>query len=562
MRLATKNNLKNLAGILVVLLLVNLLSSSFFARFDLTNDKRYTLSKATLKVIDQVESPVVIDVFLKGDLPQEFRRLQSETKQILEEFSLRNPLIKFQFINPLQEQGQSEDQILYQLYEYGIKPVSLTVNDKGTQTQMVVLPWAIVSGNEKAVKAQLLKSLMGASTQESVIVSVQYLEYAFTNAISQVIENQKKSIAVLKGNGELEDLQMADFLMDLGNKYNIAAYTLDSVASYPVQTLEGLKAFDMFIMAKPTKDFSYEQLAVLDQFIMQGGKSLWLLDPVQANMDSIQIKGKTFAYANKQTLGELLFKYGVRINPVLVKDEMGTALKIASGAKGSQTLYSEAIWKFSPFVYPVSDHPIVKNIEGLKLEFTSPMDTLKNNIDKTVLLQSSAYSNLVGTPVEISLDVLNEKTTPQMYQDKGNYILGVLLQGEFSSLFNNRVLPFDIPNFLQQSKFNKMIVISDGDVIKNQFDQNGAPLELGYDKWTNRLYGNKDFLNNSVDYLLQDNNLLELRTKEVRLAMLDKMKVYDNYSYIQFLALTIPIVIVMLFGIIFFIIRKSKLVKK
>ena len=241
---------------------------------------------------------------------------------------------------------------------------------------------------------------------------------------------------------------------------------------------------------------------------------------------------------------------------------MGTVIKLASGSPGSQTNYSEVVWKFAPFVYPVSNHPIVKNIEGLKLDFTSPMDTLKNNIEKTVLLQSSPYSLLVGTPVEVSLDVLNEKTNAQMYQDKGNYILGVLLQGEFSSLFANRVLPFDIPDFLKVSKPNKMIVVSDGDIIKNQFDQNGTPLELGFDKWTNKLYGNKDSLNNSVDYLLQDNNLLDLRTKEVRLAMLDKIKVYDNYSYIQILALTIPIVIVMVFGIIFLIIRKSKLVKK
>ena len=562
MRKTAQKNLKSLGIILALLVVINALGSFLYARWDLTNDKRYTLSIASKEVLQQVNAPVVIDVFLSGDLPQEFNRLQRETKQMLEEFSFINSNIKFQFINPLEESSTNEDQLLEDLYAFGIKPLSITVNEKGSQTQSIVLPWAIVYSGEQAAKVQLLKSNMGATTANTVLNSVQYLEYALIKGIDQVVALEQKNIAVLKGNGELGDMEMADFLMDISQRYNVASYTIDLQKEQPGDVLKGLEQFDLIIVAKPTKEFSSEQIGILDQYIMQGGKSLWLLDQVVAEMDSIRQQGSTLAFGQKQSLGELLFKYGLRINPVLVKDEMGTSIKIASGRQGSQTIYSDFVWKFSPFVYPVSSHSIVKNIEGLKLEFTSPIDTLKNDVKKTVLLQSSPYSTTVGTPVEISLEVLQEKTTADMYKDKGNYILGVLLEGEFSSVFTNRVFPFANTPILQKSPFNKMIVISDGDIIRNQFDAKGVPMELGFDKWTNTLYGNKDFLNNSVDFLLQDRDLLSLRTKEVRLAMLDKMKVYDNYSYIQFLALTIPIVVVMLFAIVFFVLRKSKLVKK
>ncbi len=558
----TKNNLRSLLLIIVVLVLGNLLGGVLYHRWDLTNDKRYTLSSSTLQVLQKVQSSVVVDVFLQGDLPHEFSRLQRETRQMLEEFALHNSHIKFQFLDPLNEPGQDQNQTLEELYSYGIKPLSLMVNDKGSQTQSIVLPWAIVSSGDKAAKVQLLKNSMGATSEQSVIESVQTLEYSLIRAINQVTSPEFKNIAVIKGNGELPDMEMADFLMDMSQKYNIASYTIDLENQSPVQALQGLDPFDLIIVAKPTQDFSNEQIAVLDQFIINGGKSLWLLDPVQAHMDSIRKNGSTLAFANKQSLGEMMFKYGVRLNPVLVKDEMGTSIKIASGSVGSQTIYNDFVWKFSPFVYPGSQHPIVKNLEGVKLDFTSPMDTLKNDIKKTVLLQSSIYSTTVGTPVEISLDVLQEKTTPEMYQGKGKYILAVLLEGEFTSVYANRVFPFSMENVKQKSPFNKMIVLSDGDMIRNQFDSKGIPLELGYDKWTNNYYGNKEFLSNSVDYLLQDNNLLSVRTKEVRMPMLDKMKIYENYSYIQILALTIPIVIVILFGIVFFVLRKSKLVKK
>ncbi|EHO08541.1 gliding motility-associated ABC transporter substrate-binding protein GldG [Myroides odoratimimus] len=556
-----KRDVKLLVRLLVVLVIINVISALTYTRIDFTQDQRYTLSKSTVGIVDNVQDLLIVDVFLKGSFPLEFRRLQNETKQLLEEIQSRNENIKFRFIDP-NEEGANKAETLEQLYEYGLKPVTITVTDKGAQSQQLVFPWALVSQGEKVARVQLLKNMMGANTEEKVISSVQHLEYALAEAISKVTIEKSKKIAILKGNGELDDAYIADFLMTLRETYHLAPFTLESVSNEPQKTLDQLKEFDLAIIAKPTKAFSEEQVGVLDQFVMNGGKTMWLLDQVQADFDSLRSNGTMLAYNKDQSLGELLFRYGIRINPVLVKDEISTKIKLASGRQGSETVYTDFLWKFAPFVYPDIDHPIVKNIEGVKYDFTSPIDTLKNGVKKTILAKSSKYSSLVGVPGEISFNVLKEEVTPEFYEGKGSYILGVLLEGEFPSVFKNRVLPFTIDKPLSESKQTQMIVISDGDIIRNQLDDKGMPLELGYDKWTNMLYGNKELLVNSVNYLLDDTGLINLRTKEVKIPMLDKVSVEREYTSIQMKVLVIPIALVVVFGTIFILIRKRKFNKK
>lgn len=561
MKKSIQKNSKEFFVILLLLVALNGFGSFVYKRFDLTSDKRYTLSKITLDVLDNVDEEVVVDVFLEGQFPQEFRRLQAETRQLLEEYQAYNSNIKFQFINPLDKEGGDEE-TLKMLFDFGLKPINITVTDKGKQSQEVVFPWAIASSGNKAAKVQLLKNLMGANTEEKVISSVQHLEYVVTEAIHKISNEKTKKIAVLKGNGELEDIYIADFLKSLRDSYHIAPFTLDSVANNPVGTLEGLNQFDLAIIAKPTQTFTEEQIQVLDQFVMNGGKTLWMLDQVQADFDSLQATGAMPVFAKDQSLGELLFKYGIRINPVLVKDEVATPIKLAVGKQGSETQYQEFLWKFAPFVYPESNHPIVKNIEGVRFDFASPIDTLKNELKKTVLLQSSRYSTLFGTPAELNLSILNEQVSEADYNGKGSYTLAVLLEGNFKSVYQNRVLPFKLPEAKMNSSSNKMIVISDGDLLRNQLDQNLQPLELGYDKWTNKLYGNKEFLTNAVQYLLDDTGLITLRTKEVSLPVLDKQKVYADYRLIQIISVGIPILLIVLFGLFFTYMRKLKFAKK
>lgn len=551
-------NLKSVVFISLVLILINIAGNFYFHRFDLTADHRYTLSQTTLNIIKDVKEPLIIDVFLKGEFPGEMKKLQTETQQILEEFKAYNSNIVFQFVNPLEEEDK-RDATIQAFLERGLTPINVTLNDKGKQTQEVAFPWAIATYHGRSVKVPLLKNIMGASIAEKVVSSVQHLEYAFTSAFNSVTKPKKKKVAVIKGNGELNDLLMGDFIKQVKENCFIGTFTLDSVSKKPVETLAILKKYDLAVIVKPIEKFSDEEKLVLDQFVMNGGKTLWLIDQVNIEMDSLYNEsGTTLAFPNDLNLNDMFFKYGVRLNPNMVKDIMAAPITLATGENGSGTQYNQFPWFYSPLVYPTAKHPIVSNLDAVKFEFTNGIDTLKNGIKKTVLLQSSPYSRLVGAPVEVKLEMVNDRPEQSEFLNKGNIPVAVLLEGQFHSAFENRVLPFQEKSFVNLSKTNKMIVISDGDVIKNQLDKNYQPLELGYDKWTNKLYGNKEFMMNCVNYLLDDNGLINIRSKVVNLPILDKEKVYDNYTSAQIISVGLPIIIIGIFGLLFTFLRKRK----
>lgn len=558
MNTATKNRLKSVGITIVLLLVLNTIGSFFFFRFDLTKDKRYTLSPTSLQIIEQVKNPLYIKVYMQGELPAEFKRLQLETRQMLEEFQGYNSKIVFEFIDPLEDEATSMDNIK-ELYRKGLTPINISVDDKGKQSQAMVFPWAIAVYDNKEVNIPLLKNIMGASTTDKVIGSVQHLEYSIADALNKITKEKQKKIAIIKGNGELHEAYIAKFLLQTKESYHIGPFTLDSVAKQPVNTLEALKKYDLAIIAKPTEAFSESEKQVLDQYIVNGGKTIWLMEQVVAEMDSLYSPtGSAMAFSRDLNLNDFFFKYGVRIYPDLIKDEQGSPIKLATGEQGSATQFQEFNWKFAPQVYPQSKHPIVKNLGGIKFDFANAIDTLKNGIKKTVLLQSSVYSKRIGTPTEINLNSVNEETTPADYLNKGSIPLAVLLEGNFHSMFENRVLAFDQTNFQASGKSGKMIVISDGDVIKNQLDKNLLPVELGYDQRSGNLYDNKDFLMNCVNYLLDDTGLINIRSKDLDLPLLDKEKVYENYTYIQFLTIGLPIVILAAFGFLFTFLRKRK----
>jgi gliding-associated putative ABC transporter substrate-binding component GldG len=558
MNTATKNRLKSVGITIVLLLVLNAIGSFFFFRFDLTKDKRYTLSPTSLQIIEQVKNPLYIKVYMQGELPAEFKRLQLETRQMLEEFQGYNSKIVFEFIDPLEDEATSMDNIK-ELYRKGLTPINISVDDKGKQSQAMVFPWAIAVYDNKEVNIPLLKNIMGASTTDKVIGSVQHLEYSIADALNKITKEKQKKIAIIKGNGELHEAYIAKFLLQTKESYHIGPFTLDSVTKQPVNTLEALKKYDLAIIAKPTEAFSESEKQVLDQYIVNGGKTIWLMEQVVAEMDSLYSPtGSAMAFSRDLNLNDFFFKYGVRIYPDLVKDEQGSPIKLATGEQGSATQFQEFNWKFAPQVYPQSKHPIVKNLGGIKFDFANAIDTLKNGIKKTVLLQSSLYSKRIGTPTEINLNSVNEETTPADYLNKGTIPLAVLLEGNFHSMFENRVLAFDQTNFQASGKSGKMIVISDGDVIKNQLDKNLLPVELGYDQRSGNLYDNKDFLMNCVNYLLDDTGLINIRSKDLDLPLLDKEKVYENYTYIQFLTIGLPIVILAAFGFQFTFLRKRK----
>jgi gliding-associated putative ABC transporter substrate-binding component GldG len=553
-----KNSLKKLGFLAIGLFILNFASYYIYKRFDVTQDKRYTLSETTKKIIDGVDSPLIIDVFLEGNFPADFKKLQTETRQLLEEFSAYNSNITFQFVNPI-EKEEERVEVMKKFFEKGLTPINVTVEDKGKQTQEVVFPWAVANYGDKGAKVQLLKNLMGASTEKKVESSVQHLEYAFAEAIHKISNEKQRKIAVIKGNGELEDIQIADFLKTIRDNYYIGPITLDSVASQPKETLKALNVYDLAIVAKPREKFTEAEKQVLDQFIMKGGKTLWLVDGTTAEMENLYNEtGTTLAGINDLNLTDMFFKYGFRISPQLIKDEYGTPIKLASGNEGSETQMETYNWKMAPFIYPASKkHPIVKNTDGVKFDFCSPIELLKSSHSTTILLESSPYSKTIGTPTVVSLDMISEETTPKDYPNGGLIPVAVLLEGSFTSMYNNRVLPFKDGKILSKSAPTKMIVISDGDVIKNQIDK-GAPIELGYDKYTSQYFGNKEFILNSVNYLLDDNGLINIRSKDVTLPLLDKQSVQDNYSQTQMLTVALPIVLLGIFGLLFTYLRKKK----
>ncbi|WP_298138668.1 gliding motility-associated ABC transporter substrate-binding protein GldG [Flavobacterium sp.] len=552
-----KSNLKVLLTTIAVLVVLNFAGNFFFKRFDLTADSRYTLSETSLNIIKEVKEPLYVDVFLEGNFPGEFKKLQTETQQLLEEFKAYNSNIIFQFVNPLENEDEREA-VMQSFYERGLTPLNVTLDEKGKQTQEVVFPWAVVTYGNKSTKVPLLKNMMGASTAEKVVSSVQHLEYAFANGFNTIVKTKEKKIAVIKGNGELHDVLIADFVKSVRENYYIGTFTLDSVSKSPQNSLKALKKYDLAVIAKPTEAFSDEEKQVLDQFIINGGKTIWLVDQVTMEMDSLMQTGENLAFPRDLGLTDMFFKYGFRINPDLIKDIQATPIALATGQQGSAAQYTQYPWLYSPAVYSVSNHPVVSNLDALKFEFTNPIELLKNDIKKTTLLSSSKYSKVIGTPIEVNLNMVADQPDMNEYKGKMPLPVAVLLEGKFHSVYENRVLPFKEDSFTPIGKDNKMIVISDGDVIKNQLDKNYQPLELGFDKWTNNLYANKEFLMNCVNYLLDDNGLINIRSKEVDLPILDKEKVYEEYTFSQIITVGVPIVILVFFGIAFTFLRKRK----
>ena len=543
-----KNKYSKIIVLLIGVFLLNIIGSNIYKRFDLTEDNRYTLSKATEKIVENVKDITVVTVYLKGDFPAEFKRLQTETKLHLEELKALNKNIQFRFVDPAE--------IAQNLIESGLEPSRLQIQENGKLSEIIMFPWAVVSHKNKTENVSLLKDVFSNSQDQQLESSIQNLEFAFANAIHKVTSEKSKKIAVLRGSGELSDVYMADFLRKLGEYYFLAPFTLDGVAVYPQKTLEQISTFDLAIIAKPTEKFTEAEKFTLDQFVMNGGKTLWLIDNVQAELDSLMQTGEALAYPRDLGLTDLFFNYGIRINPDLVADLYSSEIPLATGNIGNQTQFNQFLWEYFPLVNSINNHPINNNIEAVNLKFANSIDILKNNIKKTVLLQSSALSKSVGTPAIISLRTITQKPNEAEYH-KGNKPLSVLLEGKFKSAYFERIKPFNITNPKELGVDNKMVVIADGDIIANELSK-GQPLELGLNKWTNQRYGNKEFLLNTVNYLLDDSGLINIRSKTVKIDFLNKEKAFTEANKWQLINILFPLMILALFGFIFNYYRKKK----
>ena len=554
-----KKNIKSIILAIIAVIAVNMIANFVYTRVDLTQDKRYTLSEASKQTLDKVDDLLTIEVYLAGDLPANFKRLQLETKQLLSEYTSLNNNIVVNYIDP-KTIIEDPKQLASQMSQYGMIPVNVSGKKDGKITQEMVFPWAEIIYKKKGIVVPLLKkNSFNPESLDYINNSVQHLEYAFANAFKTLASGRNKRIAYLKGNSELEDGYVYDFLKKtLDKSYQIIPFTLDSVQNRPQETLERLKKYDLTILAKPKERFTDDEKYVLDQYMVNGGKGLWLVERSNAEMDSLSLKGKTLAFYNDLNLKDMFFQYGFRINTDLVKDKYSSYIALLD-QNNQQNI---APWFYNPLAFPSKRHEITTNISPVKFEFTNNIDLLKQGIDikKTPLLITSDSTATVGIPKQISLNeisgMMNNHGNGIRFKKK-HLILSALLEGQFTSVFKNRVKPFKLKEHKDQSKEGKLIIIADGDVIKNQLSK-GVPQPLGLDIFTGQQYGNKEFLENAVNYLLDDTGLIKVRNKEVKIPLLDPERISKEKNKWQLINIVVPLILLVLFGLIYGFIRKRK----
>jgi gliding-associated putative ABC transporter substrate-binding component GldG len=539
---------RHIFSLAIVLILLNIFNQRLYTRIDLTSDKRYTLASVTKEVINKIDKQLLIKVYLEGDFPSEFKRLQIETRQFLEELSANNSLIKIQFIRP---DNQRE-----KLIKAGMIPSQLTVKEDGILSNAIIFPWAEISYKNKTSKVSLLTNGTSQSQEDQLEKAIESLEFSFSNAIYKLQEEKEKKIAVLTGNGELSDIQLYSFLSEVTKKHRLAKFTLDSVKTNPEKSLIDLQQFDLAIIAKPTQPFTENEKLVLDQYIINGGKTLWMIENVQADTDSLYNNGSMLAYPRDLNLTDFFFSYGLRVNATLLQDLYAAKIPLATGNIGDKPQFQNLNWFYHPLVSGNPNHAISKNIAPVRLRFANQIDTLQNSLKKTPLLVSSMLTKKVGTPAIVELKSIAKEPKEEEYSS-GFQITGLLTEGLFNSMYTDRVKPFSIVNFRKKSLYNKMVVISDGDIGRNQL-QKGKPFDLAKDKWTGEQFGNKEFLLNAIDYLLDDNGLIELRNKNIQINLLDKKKAYQEKTYWQFVNIILPLMVLLTFGLVFQYLRKRK----
>ena len=539
------NTFSRVGGALLLLLVINYIAQQWHSRIDLTQDKRYTLSETTRKTLSQIQQPLVIDVLLKGNIPTEFKKLQTEAIQLLEEYTAANDHLIVNFVNPLEDEPNA-DAAIQNLINNGLQPLQIAQTEAGKSSVEYIFPWAVISDGKRVEKVRLFIDKLGTTDQERVQNSVQRLEYNLTDALHKFTVKKQKKIAILRSNGTLEDVYLYDFLKTAREYYFIAPFTLDSVATNAEKTLKDLEKFDLLLVAKPTSPFSDEQKQVIDQYIMNGGRVLWLIDQVNVSLeDMYKTGGVTMAMPIDLNLTDMFFQYGFRLNYTLINDLYFSEIVVATG-DGSQSRYMNIPWVYNPMVLSSNNHLINSNLDAVRLQFANGIDTLKNGIKKTVLLSSSPFSKADGTPREINLRIDPKAMNKELYK-KGNIPLAVLLEGEFKSMYKDRVRPLELKENATLSRPTKMIVVSDGDIIKNDFDsQHKMPLELGFDRWTSKYYDNKAFLQNAMNYLLDDTEFLTLRNKKVQLAFLDKEKVAESARAWQIKVFLYPLLVLVI----------------
>jgi ABC-2 type transport system permease protein len=561
---------------LIAILLLNYIGSFAFERFDLTAEKRYTLSDTSKELAGSIDDIIYVKVYLEGDFPSGYKRLRDETKEMLDEFrAYSKGNIEYEFINPAEsEDDKIREEIYKQLYQQGLRPTDLSQRSNDGFSNQIIWPGAIFLYKGKELPVQLLKSQIGAQPEGMLNSSIESLEYEIANAIHNLTRTDVPKIAFIEGHGELDKLETASLAESLAEFYAVDRIELggqlnsltervqiDSAKAYKVR----LK-YKSIIIARPMNKISEKDKFIIDQYVMYGGRVVWLVDPVFASMDSLLSNNVTMAIPMDINIDDQLFTYGVRINTNLVQDVQCAPIPIVTGNVGGKPKTEVLPWFFFPLLTPANSHPIVNNLNALKGEFVSTIDTIsKKGIRKTPLLHTSQYSKVSSAPTRIGLEMLRFEPNQTQYS-AGHQIVAYLLEGKFESVFKNRITPqlkgANEISFKAQSFDTKMVVIADGDVAKNNVNRRtGEYLALGVDRYTRQEFGNRDFMLNVLGYLCDDSGLMSVRSKKLKIRLLDKTVLKNDRFDWQLINTVLPIGLILLFGLAHYVDRKKKFTK-
>jgi ABC-2 type transport system permease protein len=559
-RVNIRREIRKGAMMLAGLLLIVILSGQSFFRLDLTAEKRYSLNEVSKKLAKNLEKPIIITFYLDGELPAGFRKLQNAVKEKIADFNAySSDQINLFVVDPYQiADVKQREKLFAELAGKGLQPTDIRQNtDQGTVTRRI-FPGAIVQYDNRLVSVNLLKNNPALHAEVNLNNSIESLEYEFASAFSDLMSKEKQTVAFLTGQGELNEYETHDFIETLEEKYTVALVASDMLGSKGSQ-------IKVLIVANPSQKFTEKDKFYIDQYLMAGGRIMWLIDPVSVSLDSLSNGMTTLAFPQNLNLDDQLFRYGIRLNTNLVQDAECLMIPVNTAPEGTPAKFTPAPWYYSPLLSPSENNVISRNLNRVKAEFVSSIDTVgkMSQIQKSVILSTSAYSLVSEAPLEISLASTNNPPDRRLFRQPSQ-TTGVLLEGAFQSVFKNRMvesLGVKSSEVKAESTPTKMIVFSDGNLMANQYRMNGSVPEympLGYDRYSKQTFGNKALLLNAVNYLCDDEGIMELRSRVFKLRLLDKVRLKEGKLMWQMINVLVPLLLISVFGAVYVFLRRKK----
>jgi len=542
-----------IVNMILLAVLLNIIANLFSFRIDLTEEKRYTIKDQTIALLENLDEEVYVEVYLGGELNAGFRRFRKSIEETLEEFSIHSgKRVRYAFTDPATAMGQkARNEFMADLAARGIQPTNVVDKKDGQRVEKIIFPGAIISYGGFETGVMLLKGNKAASSEEIINQSIEGVEFELANAIHKLVNTDRKQIGFVDGHGELDSLEIAAFNNQLLEFYDVFRVDLSRKSD--------LSRYDVLIVAKPKYEYSPLEKYRLDQFIMRGGKVMFLIDKLEASMDSAS-REDYFAFPYRHNLDDQLFRYGARVNLDLVQDQNAALYPIVTGQVGGKPQMQLIDWPFFPLISSYPEHPITRNLDAVITRFASSIDTVKaEGVKKTPLLVTSKYSRSVGAPVNISVDKLRSMSAAQF--DKSAIPIGYLLEGKFTSLYKNRFLPegADPAGFRPEGDFSRIVVIADGDIARNEINpRSGQPQELGFDPFSNYTFANRDFLMNTLAFLTDEAGLIQTRNKQIKIRPLDRQRIQDEKTFWQIVNVSLPLVVLIAFGVVRSFIRKRR----